>query len=357
MSILTGKIPEALEPVIYIDGSEGEGGGQILRTSLSLSNLLLKPFEISNIRAGRVNPGLQAQHLKAVEASVAISGAVVEGAYIGSTSLKFFPGKIKPGSFRFDIGTAGSSLLVLQTVYLPLTFSGGVSKLKIIGGTHVQWSPTYDYIKLCWLYFMKRIGLNIDVKLERAGFYPHGGGIIEAVIKPVDKVSPLKLTERGNLVEVNIYSFHSNLNFEVAKRQAVGAESVISGVAPVKVTTGELKSFSKGTAIAIVGVFENTVCCYTALGEKGKRAEVVGREAGEKFLSFLKSEGATVDERMSDQIILPLSIADGESEFTTTKITNHLITNANTIKKFLNVEFKFEEFKNYVKIKVIPGKL
>ncbi|MFN3134794.1 MAG: RNA 3'-terminal phosphate cyclase [Candidatus Kryptonium sp.] len=342
--------------LIQIDGSQGEGGGQMLRTSLALSVLLLKPFEMINIRANRPNPGLQAQHLKAVEASAIISNAVVEGAVIKSNWIKFFPRELRYGNFRFDIGTAGSTSLVLQTLYLPLSFANGSSNLTITGGTHVSWSPTFDYIKNCWLYFMKRIGLKIDVQLKRAGFYPHGGGEIKALINPADEIEPLNLVDRGKLIKIQIYSVHTNLTDEVAKRQARAAEKILKNYGEVEVIIGELSSHSKNTTIAITGIFENSVCCYTNLGEKGKRAEVVAEEASEKFLKFLSTNSA-VDEYMADQILPLISLAPGTSEFTTPRLTNHLKTNMDVIKKFVDVEFEITELENSYKIKVKPKKL
>jgi RNA 3'-terminal phosphate cyclase (ATP) len=340
--------------LILIDGAIGEGGGQVLRTSLALSVLLLKPFEMINIRANRPNPGIQPQHLKAIESSALISDAVVEGAYLKSNRIRFYPSRIKFGNFKFDIGTAGSTSLVLQTLYLPLSFSDGTSTLVIIGGTHVAWSPTFDYIKNCWVYFMERIGLKIKVEMKKAGFYPHGGGEIKAVISPTQGIKPIKLVERGKLSKIQIYSAHTNLTDEVAQRQAKAAEKVLKKYGDVEVIVDELKSHSKNTTIAITGVFENTVCCYTNLGERGKRAEIVAEEACEKFIRFISS-GAVIDEHMADQILLPLSIADGVSEFTTPRITNHLLTNIETIKKFLEVDFEIEELGNSFKVKIKPG--
>ncbi|MEN3037649.1 MAG: RNA 3'-terminal phosphate cyclase [Candidatus Kryptonium sp.] len=342
------------QEIIQIDGSYGEGGGQVLRTSLALSVLFSKPFEMINIRANRPNPGIQAQHLKAIEASAVISDAIVEGAKHKSSWIRFYPNKIKSGNFRFDIGTAGATSLVLQTLYLPLSFADGTSNLTIIGGTHVSWSPTFDYIKNCWIYFMEVLGLKIKVELKRAGFYPHGGGEIRALINPVAEIKPLNLIDRGKLLKIQIYSAHTNLSDEVAKRQAKAAERILKNYGEVETIIDELVSYSKNTTIAITGIFENSVCCYTNLGEKGKRAEVVAEEACENFLKFINTD-STIDEYMADQILLPLSIASGVSEFTTPKITEHLKTNMDIIKKFVDVEFKISEFKNSYKIQVKPS--
>ncbi len=341
---------------IIINGSQGEGGGQILRSSLSLSVLLLKPFEMVNIRANRPNPGIQAQHLKAIEASALISNAITEGALLKSSKVRFIPREIRAGNFKFNIGTAGSTSLVLQTLCLPISFASATSVVSIVGGTHVPWSPTFDYLKNCWLYFMGKIGFKINIDLKRAGFYPHGGGEIKAVINPITEIKPLNVIDRGRLLKIQIYSAHSNLTDEVAKRQAKTAEKILKNYAEVETIIDELESYSKNTTIAITGIFENSVCCYTNLGEKGKRAEIVAEEACEKFLNFLSSDSA-LDEYIADQILLPLSIAGEVSEFTILKITNHIKTNMETIKKFLDVDFEIKEFGNSFKIKVKPAEL
>jgi RNA 3'-terminal phosphate cyclase (ATP) len=341
--------------LILIDGSIGEGGGQILRTSLALSSLLLKPFKMINIRANRSNPGLHAQHLKSIESSAKISNAEIEGVKLNSTSIKFLPRKITPGKFKFDIGTAGSTSLVLQTIYLPLSFARSTSIVTITGGTHVMWSPTFDYLKNCWIYFMNRLGFRIKVKMNRAGFYPQGGGEISAIIEQIEEVKPLELTDRGKLLKIQIYSAHTNLRNEVAIRQASAAEKILRDLAPVETIIDELQSYSKNTTIAVTGIFENSIACYTGLGERGKRAEVVAEETCDGFLKFISSGTSAVDEHMADQIILPLSVSRYPSEFTTPSLTSHLLTNMKTIKMFLNVDFKIEELEKCVKVKVIPA--
>ena len=181
--------PPRDRPMIQIDGSMGEGGGQVLRTALSLSVITGQPVTLTHIRQGRSKPGLMAQHLKAVDAAAAISRASVEGAALGSTQLRFEPGEIRSGRYRFEIGTAGSTLLVLQTIFTPLSLASSASSIIIYGGTHVSWSPSFHYVDLMWLPTLRRMGFDAQLKLDLAGFYPPGGGRISATIRPAAVVT------------------------------------------------------------------------------------------------------------------------------------------------------------------------
>lgn len=326
-----------MRPVIQIDGSQGEGGGQILRTALSLSLLTGLPFRMHHIRAGREKPGLRAQHLQAILACQRIGKARVEGARIGSMQIEFWPEKVQGGTYQFDIGTAGSVSLLLQTLFLPLSMSPEASTLFLRGGTHVQWSPTYEFLTGCWLYFMQRLGLALELCMHRAGFYPQGGGEIEVHIQPVKRIVPLKLWERGALKKLYGYSAHTNLKEEVALRQAKQAKRLLQEAGlEVEMEITELPSFSRNTTFALTAHFEHSRCCYTALGERGKRAEVVATEVCQQFLAFL-ARGQAVDEYMADQLILPLCLAPSTSSFTVSSVTSHLLTNAQTVSYFLPV--------------------
>jgi len=338
--------------MIEIDGSEG--GGQILRTALSLSIITSKPFIIKNIRKARPKPGLQPQHLEAVKAAQKISDAIVEGDFINSCELKFHPFKIKSGDYQFTIKTAGSVSLLLHSIYLPLCLAKESSSIVIGGGTHVPWSPTFNYLEDCWLWFLQKIGINISLELKRAGFYPHGGGALKAITNPSANINSLIINNRGKLNKFKIYSAHSNLKDEVAFRQAKRAEKILSKEfpsIPIQTFTSSLPSLSRNTTISITAYFDNTVACYTELGEKGKPAEEVAEAACHKLLTFLNSK-ATIDEHIADQLLLPLALSDQLSELFPIQITNHIRTNIYTIKKFLNVSFEIKEGI----IKIIPLK-
>jgi RNA 3'-terminal phosphate cyclase (ATP) len=320
---------------VLIDGSEGEGGGQVLRTSLTMSMLTSQPFEMIRIRAKRPNPGLQPQHLQALLAAQQICGATVEGAEKGSRRVRFMPGETHSGSYRFDIGTAGATSLVLHTLYLPLSRCDQPSTLHIHGGTHVPWSPSYLHLVDAWLPCLRAMGFRLELTLQRAGFYPHGGGELVVTIQPVTTLQSLRLASRGDLREVRVFSAHTNLTDEVASRQAGAAERLLrqAGLRPVVEET-HLPSWSRNTVCAITGTFQHTQVCYSALGERGKRAERVAEEACRAFLTFLHTD-ATVDEYVADQLVLPMALANGPSTLRTPRITSHLLTNIATLQQFL----------------------
>lgn len=328
--------------LLEINGALGEGGGQVLRSSLTLSILTGKPVFIRNIRANRSKHGMLAQHLKSIDAAAAVSKAYVEGAALGSTSLTFRPSEINSGRYKIDIGTAGATTLVFQTIFLPLSCASAASSVIITGGTHVRWSPCYHYLQLQWLPIMQCMGFDADIELNSAGFYPQGGGRINSVIRPVKTIAPLVLTSRGKLIRITGISAVANLNREIAerqKRQALGRLLSLSnklGHPEVHIKTLEFPSSTKGTVLLLLAEFENGSACYYGLGELGKPAERVADEAVDALLLFIDTE-ATLDQYLADQLLLPLSFAEGPSIFYTSQITQHLLTNAEIIRLFLPV--------------------
>lgn len=326
--------------MIQIDGAEGEGGGQMLRSALTLSVLTGRPIRMIHIRAGRSKPGLAPQHLAAVEAAATISHAHLEGAVLGSQSLVFEPRVLLPGEYRFDIGTAGAAPLVLQTIALPLSFAEGGSRVEISGGTHVPWSPCYHYLEWHWLHYMERIGFPIKTTLEAAGFYPRGGGRMSASIQPATSLSTLELTERGPLERIRGLSAVANLDLSIARRQERQALRRLErhGVR-IAMEVTPLPSRSKGTLLLLMAEFAHSRCCYYALGEPGKPAERVADEAVDALEAFLATDAA-VDAYLADQLILPLSFVPGVSELSTAKITSHLVTHAGIVKRFVPVEIE-----------------
>ncbi len=324
--------------MIEIDGSFGEGGGQILRTALTLSLITGKPFEIRNIRARRKRPGIMPQHLKCVEAAMLISNGQVKGDKIGSTHLFFKPDRIISGEYRIDIGTAGSTSLVLQTIYLPLALTRVKSNLIITGGTHVSWSPCYHFLSLNWSNYLEKIGLNIKLRMDRAGFYPKGDGKIRVEILPLDHLKPLKFLNRGEMIKISGISAIANLDFSIAERQRNQVLKRLErmGYQP-EIAIEKMPSRFKNTMMLLHAQFEGGSGCFTALGAIGKRAEKVADEAVDDLLEYLYSNGC-VDKYLADQLISPLSIVDGKSNFRTSKISNHLVTNVEVVKKFLNVQ-------------------
>ncbi|HEX9653884.1 MAG TPA: RNA 3'-terminal phosphate cyclase [bacterium] len=328
--------------MIALDGSSGEGGGQILRSALTLSILTAQPFTIKNIRANRRRPGLQPQHLKSVEAAGAICRARISGHHLDSTQLTFEPGTVSAGEYRFDIGTAGATTLVLQTIFLPLSFAASSSRITITGGTHVPWSPCFDYLDLQWLPFMKRIGADAEIHLIEAGFYPKGGGKISAEIHPVKTITPLHILERGDMKVILGISAYANLQRQVAERQMQQTEILLKreGIEPI-IEIKEWPAHGINTMMMLLGVFEHSLGCYFALGARGKPAEKVATEAADAFVGFMHRQGA-FDEFLADQLVLPLALADGPSVFKTPKITQHLLTNIGVIRSFLDTQIAVE---------------
>jgi len=293
--------------MIQIDGSFGEGGGQVLRTSLTLSLITGQPFEIYNIRARRKRPGIQPQHLKCIEAARLISNALVKGDKIGSMHLIFEPDEVVPGEYRIDIGTAGSTSLVLHTIYLPLSLATSKSSLTITGGTHVQWSPCYHFLSLHWLHYLQKIGFNLKLKMDRAGFYPKGDGKIRVDISSVNNLIPIQHQNRGELKKINGISAVANLDFSIAERQRNQSLKQLARVGyDASIAIEKMPSRYKNTMMLLLAEFENGTGCFTSLGAIGKRAEKVADETVADLLEYLNSDGC-IDKYLSDQLILPLS--------------------------------------------------
>jgi RNA 3'-terminal phosphate cyclase (ATP) len=314
--------------MIIINGSYREGGGQILRSSLTLSIITGQAIEIRNIRARRPKPGLCPQHLTCVKASASICGAQLEGAELGSQHLIFIPDKVKPGHYSFAIGTAGSVMLVFQTVLLPLVLSQGASEVTLIGGTHVPWSPCFHYIDLVFRPTVSAMGISFKMELERWGYYPKGGGIVRTRILPSKGLSPFKPAfQREERVRVKAISATARLLDHVRKRQSARVKSALEDRA-VKVEIKELEgsALCPGSLLFCWISGQGRYGGFTGLGAKGKPAEKVADEAVSGLLSFLDS-GAACDKYLSDQILLPAVLAGGESHWTTDSISNHFHTN------------------------------
>lgn len=327
---------------IAINGSLGEGGGQVLRTSLSLALMTGRSFTMTNIRQRRAKPGLMPQHLKAVEAASAIGMATVQGALLHSQTLSFEPKGINSGEFHFDIGTAGSTSLVLQTLLLPLSFAAAPSRVTVVGGTHVPLSPSFHFLEWHWNPYMHRIGFKMRLEMDAAGFYPRGGGRVRSAVEPAGKLVPLSLTHRGALRGIRGISGVAGLDIGVAERQRKQALRRIEPLSKdIDIDVVRLPSLSPGTFLLLLAEFESSQGCFCGLGARGKRAERVADEAVDDLLDFFGTDGA-IDPHLADQLILPLALVPGTSELRTSRVTQHLVTNAEIVKMFLPVAIKIQ---------------
>ncbi len=332
--------------ILKIDGSYGEGGGQILRTALALSCLFKRPIEITNIRKSRKKPGLQPQHLTAVKAAATVSGAGVEGAELSSTTLRFLPEHLTGEEYFFDVsekkGSAGSTSLVLQTILLPLCFAEHQSTVTVIGGTHVPWSPSFHYLKYVFLPALSRLGAKAELDIEKWGWYPIGGGKVSATVIPKREFLALNITERGKLLRVTGISAVSNLPQDIARRQRDQALKMLSKKsleADIEIVTAP--SPGKGTLMFLRAEYENITAGFDGLGAIGKRAEEVADEACKALFEYIDAGGA-LDPHLADQIIPYLALANGPSTFTTSRITQHLLTNIWVVKQFMDIDIHVE---------------
>lgn len=330
--------------MIEIDGSHGEGGGQILRTGLALSTLTGKPVRIRRIRSGRKAPGLRPQHLISAQAAARICGGRLVGAEPNSTELRFHPGEVQAGRHAFDVGTAGSTSLILQTILPPLAFARSASRILVKGGTHAAWSPPADYLRDVFLHAVARMGIRAKLDIHRAGFYPIGGGEIETIVEPSPvPLKPLRIKERGPLKFLRVISAVAHLPLSIAERQLNRATNRLAeqGLAP-QGATQTVESPGKGTYCFILADFENVRAGFSALGEIGKRAERVADEAVEDFLRYWNGKG-TLDHYLADQVVLYMALANGDSFITVSEVTKHLKTNIWVIEQFLPIKFALEE--------------
>jgi RNA 3'-terminal phosphate cyclase (ATP) len=322
--------------MIEIDGSFGEGGGQILRTSLALALVTGKAFHLRNVRARRPKPGLQPQHLMSVRAAATIGKAEVRGAALKSQDLVFEPGPVSAGRYHFAIGTAGATGLVLHTIYLPLALRGdGPSELVLEGGTHVSTSPCFHFLDSTWRAYLEAIGLSMKLKMVRPGFYPRGGGTVEVHIQPAAKLGGLKLLEGGPVKKVTGLSAVASLPEEIGKRQARRATNRLRSLGLPVAIREESWASGPGTVLAVELDTSPAPTLFFGLGARGKPAERVADEAADQAIAYLNAAPAAVDSHSADQIVLPLALADGPSEFSVACVTQHLLTNIAVIQQFV----------------------
>ena len=326
---------------ITIDGSIGEGGGQILRTALGLSMVTGQAFRIEKIRAGREKPGLLRQHLTAVNAAAKICAATVEGAAIGSRELAFSPGKAMAGEYAFAIGSAGSTTLVLQTVLPALLTAGGPTTLTLEGGTHNPHAPPTDFLEKAFLPLVNRMGPSVHVSLERAGFYPAGGGRLVVKVEPAAKLLPLHLPERGEIKRRLARAVVAGLPGEIAKRELQKVEKML-GWSGEQLQIRQLPDeWGPGNLLTLEIESEHVTEVFTGFGMKAVTAEAVADQAVQKARRYLAAK-VPVGECLADQLLLPMALAGGGS-FVTHSPTRHTKTNIEVIARFLDVRITLDE--------------
>jgi len=336
--------------MIRIDGSMGEGGGQMLRSALSLSLVTGKAFRIENIRAKREKPGLLRQHLTAVLAACEIASAQAEGATLGSKALAFTPGPVRPGNYRFAIGTAGSGTLVFQTILPALMTASGRSEITIEGGTHNMQAPPLDFLQKAFLPVINRLGPKVEIRLEKYGFYPAGGGRFVATIEPCERLSPIQLLERGEIERRSAVAIVANLPRSIAQREIDTVTKLLNWDEQVTQVVETRNSVGPGNIVLIELVSSNVTEVFCGFGRIGASAESVASEAADAVRSYLVS-GAFAGEHLTDQLLLPFALA-GRGAFTAEKLNLHSRTNMEIIRHFLPVNFMTTEEGSFTTVEI-----
>jgi RNA 3'-terminal phosphate cyclase (ATP) len=363
--------------IVEIDASYGEGGGQILRSALTLSVLTRTPVHLRNIRSNRRNPGLAPQHLTVVRSLAQIAQAEVEKDRLRSTEIVFHPRSMpQHGAYSFDVNesaqgsSAGSVTLIFQALLLPLCFAPGNSHLELAGGTHVAWSPPYDYLIDVYLPTLAKMGIQADCSLERWGFYPAGGGRMSAEIESLpifEKIRPsealedpsspsrseeerglssLQMIERGDLKRIRGRAVASNLPAHIPQRMTNRARNLLAdrGI-QAQIEPLRVRGVGPGAGIFLIAEYEKALAGFSSIGERGKPSERVAEEAVERFTAYDTCECA-VDRYLADQLLLPMALAGGRSEMTVAEVSQHLITNAYIIRLFTDARITIHGEKN-----------
>jgi RNA 3'-terminal phosphate cyclase (ATP) len=331
---------------IEVDGSRGEGGGQVLRTALSLALLGGRELRIEKIRAGRGRPGLLRQHLTAVQAAARIGDARVEGAVLHGSTLVFSPQSIAHGDYRFAVGTAGSATLVLQTVLLPLLVAPGRSRIRLEGGTHNPAAPTYDYLERVFFPCLRALGARIESRLVRAGFYPAGGGSFEVEVEGGRRLSPVDLLERGDTVECSARSLCAHIPARVASRELAVVRKELAW-SDLRAETPESRGPGNVLHLEVRSAHVNEA--FVAFGSRGRSAEKVAREAVSKARRYLEAPWA-VGEHLADQLMLPMALVGGR--FRSRELSRHAETNLALLEELLGVGAKVSEIRSGAQVGV-----
>jgi RNA 3'-terminal phosphate cyclase (ATP) len=338
--------------MIEIDGAEGEGGGQILRTAVALSALTQHEVRVFNIRANRPTPGLAAQHLCAIQGVRDLCQGALEGGRVGSTELTFRPGPMVGGRHRLDVGTAGSITLVLQACVLAACRSQEMVRLEITGGTNVRWSPPIDFLQGVLFPLLSRLGLEVRTGKMIRGFYPEGGGSVEVELIPATRLRPLTLTDRGELQSIEGVCFSQNLPEHICRRMGGAVRQAFLGQR-VDVRAESARGASTGAGCFLLARFEGAVLSGDALGERGMPAERVGESSAQALQLEMRSR-ATLDLHAADQLLPYLALAEGPSSFIVREMSGHLRTQIDLVERFLPVKVSLTSLDVGQRVEVSP---
>ncbi len=330
------------ESILTLDGAYGEGGGQIIRSALTLAALTGRPVRWERIRAGRKKPGLRPQHLTAVRASARICAATLTGDALDSQTLTFTPGSPPlAGDYTFDVrdaaagGSAGAATLVLQTLLLPLALAHGPSRITLKGGTFVPWSPPAPYLEQVYLPMLTRMGVAVEFEHSQWGFYPRGGGELEVHLPGKALVLPLTIQERGALMEIRGMAFAAQLPSHIPQRMCDRARGLLQSLRTrVDIQPLHIRADSPAAGLFLLARYEHSLAGFSALGRKGLPAEEVAAQASTALLEH-HATAATLDECLADQLALPLALAGVPTRITVANVTQHLLTQAWVINHFL----------------------
>ncbi len=338
--------------MIEIDGSQGEGGGQILRTSIALSAVTGQAVRIRNIRANRPKPGLAPSHVTSIEAVARVCDGEVDDLYPGSKDITFRPGQLTGGRFEFDVGTAGSISLVLQSCLIPAVLSRSRVIIQVNGGTDVKWSPPIDHMRLVHIPMLSMFGPSCHLEISARGFYPEGGGEVVMDVSPAGELAPVDLSSQGEVLRIEGIAFAQNLPEHVVARTKHSALKKLIDFRQVRVESDLRKGRSTGAGIVLCAVCESTFLGASVLGARGVRAEDLGDGCAQDLLETLKS-GATVDEHMLDQILPYMALSKGRSRVLAEEITGHAKTNMSVVESFLGKRFETQKGDGLVEVRTI----
>jgi RNA 3'-terminal phosphate cyclase (ATP) len=340
-----------IDSMITIDGSIGEGGGQVLRTALALSITTGRAFRLENIRSKRSKPGLLRQHLTAVQAATAVGDAQVDGDALGSTALTFAPRAIRPGDYRFAVGTAGSATLVMQTVLPPLLVAAGESTLVLEGGTHNPWAPPFDFLQRTFVPVVNRLGPHVETTLKRPGFYPAGGGAFTVRVRPARALGALELMHRGDVVARRVTAMVANLPRHIAEREVRVAVNGLNWHRDCGSVVNVDGAAGPGNLVLIELQSEHATEIATGFGEVGVAAEAVADQAVKEMRRYLAA-GVPVGIHLADQLLTVLASSEG-GVFRTVALSRHALTNIEVIRHFVDVRIAVvEEARDVVRVEV-----